>query len=254
MRRLSVVSAFTIMSLLTFLVAPAHGQELNPRDQFSQEIKNDQCAVSEDFREGAWFCPSPVSSRALRMKAEAGNGLSVANGVCAAIGCWYIGTATYAYFVGSGSYGYGGTKLGDTDFYIEDHLIGGGNTRSRPFRFESTRAVYRVLAEGERLYFSSAQPQGAPVSGGTYNQWGWSGPYAANQLVQCFGSAGYTAYEATVAHGGIVHQYNWSDTQYPGRYYLWVKSPKFHRQSNGNYRFDSTPQMGLNWYASGWSS
>ena len=200
-----------------------------------------QCSSPVSVRKGAWVCPDTSKIRA--------NG-----GTCSVLGCWYYVANYWAEFSGDGIYGYNGTTLGSTEFFIEVKFSGGSST-SKPFQFESTRGTKQVRASGERLYFSTAHPEGYPVSGGsTYQMWS-GGPYGAGALVNGFGSGGYTAYEGSVAHAGVAHQFDWTDpsSSYPGRWYTFIKSPKFHRNSAGAYNLDDPPQLGSAWYGSGWS-
>ncbi|MGC4744676.1 hypothetical protein ACLQ28_03270 [Micromonospora sp. DT201] len=201
----------------------------------------DQCSSPVNARKGAWICPDTSKARSNA-------------GTCSALGCWYYVANYWAEFSGDGIYGYNGTTLGYTEFFIEVQFSGGSST-SKPFQFESTRGTKQVRASGERLYFSSAHPEGYPVSGGaTYKTWS-GGPYGAGALVNGFGSGGYTAYEGTVPHAGVAHQFDWTDpsSSYPGRWYTFIKSPKFHRNSAGAYNLDNPPQLGSAWYGSGWS-
>ncbi|MEU7620574.1 hypothetical protein AB0M91_19770 [Micromonospora rifamycinica] len=217
---------------------------------------SDQCSVDVKARKGAWVCPDATSSgRPKNWTDKRANQAALLSGVCSALGCYYYSDSTMAYFDGAGQYGYGGTKLGDVYLYVEDYFSGGSSTSKR-FQFESTRGIRTINASGERLYFSSTHPEGYPVSGGgTFKTWGAHGPYAAGTLVTAFGSTGYTAYEGSVAWAGIAHQFQWTDpsSAYPGTWYMWWKSPKFQRQSSGQYTVSNPPAMGSSWYGSGWN-
>lgn len=107
-------------------------------------------------------------------------------------------------------------------------------------------------AVGEGLYFSSAHPEGYPVSGGaTYREW-LSGAHGANVTVACFGSSGYSA---NAGGAGVAYEIVWTDpsSQFFGEWYVWFKSPKFQRNSSGAYILANPPPMGTNWYGSGWN-
>jgi|GEM_PF-1982258 len=208
----------------------------------------DPCALPIGSRGGAWVC---ADEAAAQRRAAA---MSPRSGVCSAIGCWYYQANYWAIFEGQGTYGYGGTRLGDVTFLIEVKFSGSRST-SRPFRFESSRGTRTVDATGERIYFSAAHPEGNPVSGGaSYREWGDHGPYAAGALVNCFGTSGYTYVEGTVAWAGVAHQIQWTDpsSAYPGTWWVWVKSPKFQHR-DGTYVLANPPQMGNDWYGSGWT-
>jgi hypothetical protein len=112
---------------------------------------------------------------------------------------------------GTGIYGYGGTRLGDIYLYVKDSFSG-GRSYSKRFQFESTRGAKTVTATGKWPYFSTAHPEGYPISGGaSYQQWGPYGPYSANALVIAFGSGGCTWDENTVQWAGIAHEFTWTD-------------------------------------------
>lgn len=51
--------------------------------------------------------------------------------------------------------------------------------------------------------------------------------------------SGYKSYENTTAYASIVHSFVWKDTSsnYPGRWYFYIKSNKLTRQSSGSYYF-----------------
>jgi hypothetical protein len=206
----------------------------------------EQCAVPVAERQGAWACLKDVGQGVKRS--------TQADGTCSLLGCYYYEDSYVGFFDGTMVYGYRDVLLGEVLLYGEDSFSGGQST-TRRFQFESTRGVQTITAEGERLYFSSAHPEGYPVSGGaTYRVWGPTGPYQADQLVTAFGTSGYQAYESSVAWAGIVHQFTWTDpsSAYPGRWFAWWKSAKFQRQSSGQYTLNNPPQMGAEPYGSGW--
>ncbi|MEV0271142.1 hypothetical protein AB0H43_20370 [Hamadaea sp. NPDC050747] len=218
---------------------------------------SDQCGLPLAARKGAWLCLSQTTTRTQpRTRPTAVNGdVGIQSGVCSALGCYYYLDNYYVYFDGTGVYGYGGTHLGDLYFYVEDKFSG-GRSYSQRFQFESTRGVRTLAATGERLYFSTAHPEGYPISSGASQQgWGPYGPYAAGTLVTAFGTTGYTYYDSSVAWAGIAHEFTWTDpsSAYPGRWYAWWKSPKFQKQSSGAYTTTNPPTMGSNWYGSGYS-
>jgi hypothetical protein len=216
----------------------------------------DQCALSLSARRGAWMCLDAEINHQPRNKPSAADDVSLQSGVCSALGCYYYLDIYYVYFDGQGTYGYGSTRLGDVYLYVEDSFSG-GRSYSKRFQFESTRGVRTIRATGERLYFSTAHPEGYPISGGASRQvWGPYGPYSAYTLITAFGSGGYTWYENTVAWAGIAHYFSWTDpsSAYPGTWYVWWKSPKFKRQSSGQYTTTNPPSMGSSWYGSGYTA
>ncbi|MEV0734283.1 hypothetical protein [Polymorphospora sp. NPDC050346] len=201
-----------------------------------------QCALPVGERQGPWLCGNPETPP------------QVNAGVCSTLGCWYYNANYWAEFSGDGLYGYGGTHLGAVEFFFQVRFAGSTST-SRPFQLESTRGTRNVRATGERIYFSSARPEGWPVSdGATYRTW-TGGTYSAYTLINAFGSGGYSLSAASVAHAGVAHQWDWMDpsSAYPGRWWFFIKSPKFARNSAGAYILANPPEMGAAWYGSGWS-
>jgi hypothetical protein len=208
-----------------------------------------ECGKETSQRKGAWLCLNPSSGVKVRKDAGA------QAGTCSLLGCYEYLDNYYVGFTGDGSYGYSGTLLGIVYLYVEDKFAGGRSTSNR-FQFESTRGVRTIVATGNRLYFSDAWPQGQEVSGGALRrQWGPYGPYGPGSLITAFGTPGYIVTETTVAWAGIAHEFSWTDpsTAYPGRWYVWWKSPKFQRNSSGQYITANPPILPLEPYGSGWS-
>lgn len=254
---LTLVCMATVTSTSAAVAQPSAAEGGTPATTLTVEATgSDQCSLGVEEREGAWICPdATTTSRPANWISKAAGEVRAESGVCSALGCYYYYDSTMAYFDGAGQYGYGGTKLGDIYLYVEDYFSGGSSTSKR-FQFESTRGIRTINASGERLYFSSAHPEGYPVSGGaTYKVWGVHGPYGAGALVTAWGTTGYTAYEGTAAWAGIAHQFEWTDpsSSYPGTWWVWWKSPKFQRQSSGQYTVSNPPAMGSSWYGSGWT-
>jgi hypothetical protein len=256
----ALLAAMLVTSVAyTAPAAASTGKQEMPRYYEMAEFAaagQEQCGKEISQRQGAWVCLTPPDKdrkpRHTPVGVDAG---SVQAGICAALGCYYYYDSTYVYFDGAGSYGWWGTPLGTVYLYVEDVFVNGGNSTSKRFQFESTRGIKSLAASGERLYFSAAQPHGVPVSGNTFRSWGPSGPYPADALVSAFGSAGgYKAFENTVSWAGIAHQFQWTDpvSTFDGTWWVWWKSPKFQRQSNGNYTTTNPPTMGASWYGSGW--
>jgi hypothetical protein len=213
----------------------------------------EQCALPVTARKGAWLCLNATTT-GHQPRTKPNGDVNMNGPVCAALGCYYYLDTYYVYFDGTGTYGYGGTRLGSIYLYVEDSFSG-GRSYSKRFQFESTRGVRTLAASGERLYFSGTHPEGYPVSGGaSYQEWGPYGPYSSGTLVSAFGSGGYTYSETSAAWAGIAHEFTWTDpsSSYPGRWYAWWKSPKFQRQGSGQYTTTNPPTMGSAWYGSGY--
>jgi hypothetical protein len=63
---------------------------------------------------------------------------------------------------------------------------------------------------------------------------------------------GYKAYENTVQHGSVVHQWDWEMAEYPGVWWVYGKSVKFDLTSS-SYRFGSATYLGDQPVGAGWS-
>lgn len=213
----------------------------------------DQCNKSVDKRSGRWVCPDTRSSTQRRRSSDARRS---DNETCSLIGCWdYVNTAK-AEFFGDGAYGYGKRNLGYTTFRITLTWSGGDSkSKSKPFRFESTRGVRNLKMSGERIYFSSKYTQGAPVEGGDTYQVYKAGNVNANKAADAWGSQnGYAHYAKKVAYGGVAHQYQWEDGEVDGTWWAYVNSPKFASNSSGAYKGSNPPKMGTDWYGFGYDA
>lgn len=208
-------------------------------------IGEDQCAQPAAKRKGAWVCPTMTAQQRAASPARAG-----AHAFCSAFGCWNYVTTAKAEFTGDGTYGYGSRRLGSTDFFIR-LTWSGGNSKSTPFRFESTRGVRSLKMSGERIYFSTRYPQGHPAEGGDTYQVYSAGNVNANTAKSAWAPNGYAHYAGAVAYGGVAHQYEWKDAEFPGTWWTYVNSPKFKRNSSDAYVGYDPPKMGSEWYGSG---
>lgn len=250
MKRFGRLIAVALLAMSSASVVAAPAQAASPAKPSPTVVRHyadaltvtaqgaDQCSVTTKSRKGAWACPKEGTVRP-----------QSTTGTCSAIGCWEFVSTYHAEFSGDGVYGYGGTILGNVSFWVEDKFSGGAST-SYPFQFESTRGTKTVAASGERLYFSTAHPEGNLEC--CFQSWN-GGPYGSYTLINCFGFTGYKATQTTDAWAGIAHQWQWTDpsTAYPGTWWIWVKSPKWQRQASGQYTITNPPQMGVNWYGSG---
>jgi hypothetical protein len=213
----------------------------------------DQCARPLAARAGNWFCLGTAArAKAAHDRARRALGLpDAAAGYCRVEGCWTRYSAVSADFAGSGTYGYGKTHLGDVSMYFEVTMNGAQST-SRPVWFESTRGVRDFVIEGDRLYLSSAHPEGKPVSPSKYSFYGPVSA-AAHQRIS-WNPNGYKSYENTTAWASIVHEWTWHDpsSAYPGRWYFYAKSIKLKRQDSGAYFFESESSLPTTPAGSGW--
>jgi hypothetical protein len=250
------LSLLLLLSMTVLGSPPASGSpqsalKLLPRHYSTGEsveirsVGHNECRVAASQRSGAWACPGSTAKRRAAVQAKQ------QRGTCSALGCWdYVSTAK-AEFHGDGIYGYGKRTLGYTTFFIT-LTWSGGNSKSKPFRFESTRGVRNLKMSGERIYFSSRYQQGHPCCGGDTYQVYRAGNVSANTAEDAFPPNGYAHYAAPVAYGGVAHQYSWEDAEFDGTWWTYVNSPKFRRNSSGAYIGSNPPAMGTEWYGSGY--
>jgi hypothetical protein len=192
-----------------------------------------QCTRPMSQRIGAWFCGMVSQSRG------AAPAFDPISGHCSVNTCWYEYNASRVEIDVTGAYGYGRTILGDITSLMTDTFNGGQSTTS-PFWMSSTRDVADWACSGERIYFSTAHPNGASIDNGISFQSDNGGAMPAYATIRCFGGNGYTYYEGTDAWAGVAHQFQWHDPSYPGTWWFAVMSPKFQHQSSGAY-FTLTP-------------
>lgn len=157
--------------------------------------------------------------------------------------CWTQYSVTDSDFAGTGIYGYGSTGLGTAELYFEVKM-NGAQTISKPVYFSSTRGIKSLTMEGERLYLSSAHPDGRPVSPSTYSPYGPINNIGAG-VKTYWRPNGYKSYENTTAWATVVHEATWTDpsSQYPGRWYYFAKCIKLKRQSSGAYYFQGSSAL-----------
>lgn len=100
-----------------------------------------------------------------------------------------------------------------------------------------------VVFEGERLYYSAAHPEGTGVRDGdtfAFKDYGGSPAYTRRYWLP----KGYVAYESTVQHTGVVHEWTWRVSGYPGRWFMYAKSVKADRRDSGAYWFGAPDYLG----------
>ena len=126
--------------------------------------------------------------------------------------------------------------------YLEASLrFNGAQSISKPVSFRSSRTVASLLIEGERLYVSSARPEGAPVSPSTFAHY-THGLIAAGDTVR-WSPNGYKSFNNTTSWASIVHEWDWTDPNYPGHWFFYAKSIKAQRQDSGAYYFTGSDNL-----------
>lgn len=214
----------------------------------SSATVTDECQVSIAAREGGWVCPDQTGLTAPR---PAGTTTSApAQGYCRLQGCWDKIDSTHAEYTGTVAYGFGSTPLGTVDSFFKVTMNGAQSVSFR-VRFESTRGVRDLVVEGERLYISSAHPEGNGVNDGASYAWVTLGATPANTVAN-WPSPGYKSYENTTAHASIVHNWVWFDRTYPGRWFCYAKSIILDRQASGAYYFTADSNVPSSPAECGW--
>jgi len=207
-----------------------------------------QCSTAVSARSGAWFCPAPASSAR-----SAGVRPNISE-YCVAEICYYRLSGASDEEEVQGSYGYGGTYLGDVRSVMTDTFNGGQST-TKPFWMISTRGIKSWGCSGERLVFNSSHPNGIGINNGASYQTTGGGSAGASAQENCWGSTGgYKQYDDGAAWGGIAHQFQWADPSFPGEWWFYAISPKFQLQSNGAYYLPDPMPFGPNPFSANWSA
>lgn len=224
----------------------------SPADYLDDAGEN-QCDLPAASRVGEWVCMDTTTDDALAVRAEALQDLGDADGltsdpqfvstesvdspddsgICKVTGCWTDVDSTHSEFEGDGWYGYGKTQLGWVEWFFKVTMTGASSKSTLWFR--STRGTRGVIFTGDRLALSSAHPAGVPVNGGAAYRNHIEGTVAANTTATW--SGGYGSFDNVAAMATIVHEVTWNDPKYPGRWYVYGKSIKLKRNSNGGYTF-----------------
>lgn len=184
-----------------------------------------QCGLPARKRVGAWTCPVGAPSR-----------VPAGSGYCSPTTsfCWDVyRNNTASEFAGSVFYGYGEVRLGEVTVGAVI-VLRGYQSVSNPVRWESTGAVTGLRMSGERYYWSPMNTNCAPVSPSTYKEHTFGRISADHQAT--WPKGGYKARETTVHVGAVVHEYHWTVFDYPGDWWLIVKSVHFRKTSLG-YRY-----------------
>jgi hypothetical protein len=136
-------------------------------------------------------------------------------------------------FKGTGSYGYGTTKLGDVQLYFKV-TTSGSKITTYPFWFSSSRGTRDIYLNAEYLYMSAAYPGGNSQNPRQYSQEYWAS--GSGGVSTQWPSPGIIYYDS-VAKVTVSAEATWSDysSSYPGSWYTWAKSLEMDKQSNGAY-------------------
>lgn len=139
---------------------------------------------------------------------------------------------------GSGDYGYGRTVLGVLTLFQRVYERR-AQANVYPFWYRtSDRGTTDSYMSAERLYLSSAYPQGHSMSPRVYTSRGFG--LTAPGLYQNYGSPYPVLYENTTSYATVATEVSIHDpsSAYPGRWWFYLKSIKLHKQSNGAYYFE----------------
>jgi hypothetical protein len=251
MNRSTKIFTVAIALMSTWLAAPSSAQsssaDSNGRaGNVGAANARAQCDLSVADRSGNWMCPSTTRSSAGRAIRNAQRALgssavtdadvtavSAALGYCTVAGCWDKIDTGHSTFTGTGSYGYGRTKLGDVELYYKVTTRGSRIT-TYPFWFSSSRGTKDIILSAEYLYLSSRYPGGQSQSPRQYGQKSFASRAAG--ISSQWPSPGFDKYDS-VAWVTLAGEATWSDpsSSYPGSWYTWAKSIKMQKQPSGAY-------------------
>lgn len=167
---------------------------------------------------------------------------ATATGYCTSEGCWDQIDAGHSTYSGKGYYGYGSTQLGTTQLYFKV-TMSGATHKSYPFWFSTSRGRKSTVLSGERLYLSASYPGGNSMNPREYFQKSF-GASSAGVSTQ-WPSPGPSTYENTATWITVAHEATWTDpsSSYPGSWFMWAKSIKMKKQSNGSYYVQSDSSL-----------
>jgi hypothetical protein len=203
-----------------------------------------QCSKPLTERVGNWTCYTTTAAGADAVKQHSRKALgaqavpqrdlqAAAAAYCTTGGCWdQIDTARSTYS-GTGSYGYGSTALGSTELYFKT-TSSGSKTVTYPLWFSSSRGTKSIVLSNEHLYLSTTYPGGNSQDPRKYYQKSFSTGSAGISSQWSSPGPGTTD---SVAWLSVVSEATWSDpsSRYPGSWYMYAKSIKLKKQSNGSY-------------------
>ena len=221
------------------------GTSKNSSDYLIPTTASVECSKPVENRKGAWYCPNITRTAAREIAAAAQRDLgskavsktevaASASQYCTDRGCWSILDNYRSSYVGGGSYGYGETTLGDARMYFKVTATGTKLTVG-PMWFRSTRGTLVPQLEVEVLYISAAYPQGNSQNPRQSNVRSYGGILGAGNELDW--PMPYPAWYQTIQVPTVVVEPVWRDpsSAYPGRWFMYAKSIKYQRGSNGQY-------------------
>lgn len=246
LRGSAMLAALTASVLGIASPSAAASQQLAPSRNYATPqsavaVSQEQCAKPIKHRRANWACfvTQSISTRASRPGDTRSNSARQI-GYCNIQACWDVYTVTYSDFETRIVFGFNDQELGQA-ICVFEVTLNGAQSISSPVAFTPTTTVSSLTMEGDRLYYSPAHPEGAPVRPSVYNFY-TRGPVAQAERAEWIPN-GYKAYENTVQTGSVVHQWTWTMAEYPGTWWVYGKSVKFDLTSS-SYRFGSPNYLG----------
>lgn len=244
---IAAVIAFLISGVLTGTAPaaePAHYRDYLSSQHTGVEVGAsgmEQCALPLAERRGRWLCPDEKTLTS-PIKATA-----PAEGYCEAWACRNRYDDFFADMSVHGIWGWNGTMLGQMDGYADIQLTG-AQSWSKPVRYVNTRDTHDVIFTGDLL---NAAPgvEGDQIEG-KFSLYlaGNAGPGES----KTWGPNGYKAYDNTMWDHTLVHQFSFKHAEYPGYWYLYVKSTCMHTNDKQIYRYYGVRQVPANSDGGGW--
>jgi hypothetical protein len=193
-----------------------------------QAAGEDQCSKPVAQRTGAWFCPQTDKPAAKATPAE--------TGFCNFSGCYTEYDNRHIDFQSDTDYwGYGSWTAGTVSFKTEWSLDGGTAITAKPVILTTSIPVTNVHFTGD-LFNPPPGKVGTEIPGKYYAS---SAGNSSGTISWPFPDAGYTAWDSDNYNRTCVIEASWALPDYPGYWYVYVKSPI---ASNGNGR--NTPPFG----------
>jgi hypothetical protein len=238
--------AFASLAASICLAAPSSAAASSARVGTLGAAAAVQCDLALAERAGSWTCPTTTRSSAQKAVRHAQQDLgssgvsdadvsavAAAAAYCTVAGCWDQIDSAHSTFTGTGSYGYGRTKLGDVELYYKI-TTSGSRITTYPFWFSSSRGTKNIILSAEYLYLSTQYPGGNSQNPRQYDQKSFASKAAG--ISSQWPSTGFVKND-TVAWVTLAGEATWSDpsSSYPGSWYTWAKSIKMQRQASGSY-------------------
>lgn len=189
---------------------------------------SDQCAKPVSKRTGAWFCPAEDKPKAKIVPNE--------TGFCNFSGCYTeYNNRTIDFKSDTDYWGYGDWNAGTITFQVQWKLDGGIGIVAKPVILETSIPVQNVHFSGD-MFNPPPGKIGTQIPGSYYPA---SAGNSDGIIHWPFPDQGYEGWDNENFNRTCVIEASWGLSDYPGYWYVYVKSPI---ASSGNGR--NTPPFG----------